>query len=478
MNHRRPLAVTVTVAAVAALIGYGATTVFATGSANAARPPACAKPSGDPPERNETSVVTIGQAYHCVFDNYVTGPILDPRTLLVPAFTAVTQELQRRGLEQPNATLPALSGRRDQDWAAFRRTYDQIAANLPPDAAVRQAVARAAIAAMVEALHDNHAHWANGMIANTTGLRVDGMRGPIDPDPAATAPLSVTEVAPNSPAAAAGVRAGDEILTVNDVPPYIDGEIVPGVLRWVTNTSAPGTLRLSLRRPATGAVWTVTLTIAQGPTPGPEPGAEPSGPPTQPPAEARLVDGDLAYVKVTGFAPGVTDSVLAAIADLRTKATLRGLILDLRGNGGGDPAEVARLTGAFAHGRTTSYWCDIRDRCTPNRTNDSVPLVNLRLVALTDRDCASACDSFSSAVKDLKLGTLVGTRTAGIVSGPADPWVLDDGSALLLPKVHEIAANREIVNSVGVAPDHYAPVTADDLSNGRDPGLARAIELF
>jgi len=77
MNPRRPLAVTVTVSAVAALIGYGATTVFATGTATG-RPPACARPSGDPPEPRETSVTTIGLAYHCVFDNYVTGPILDP----------------------------------------------------------------------------------------------------------------------------------------------------------------------------------------------------------------------------------------------------------------------------------------------------------------------------------------------------------------------------------------------------------------
>jgi C-terminal processing protease CtpA/Prc len=38
---------------------------------------------------------------------------------------------------------------------------------------------------------------------------------------------------------------------------------------------------------------------------------------------------------------------------------------------------------------------------------------------LTDRNCASACDAFSGAVKDLRLGTLVGTRTSGIVSAPA-----------------------------------------------------------
>src|SRR5256886_4146389 len=49
----------------------------------------------------------------------------------------------------------------------------------------------------------------------------------------------------------------------------------------------------------------------------------------------------------------------------------------------------------------------------------SVPLLHLPLVVLTDRNCASACDAFSGAVKDLRLGTLVGTRTAGIVAAPA-----------------------------------------------------------
>jgi carboxyl-terminal processing protease len=48
-----------------------------------------------------------------------------------------------------------------------------------------------------------------------------------------------------------------------------------------------------------------------------------------------------------------------------------------------------------------------------NRTDDSVALVNLPLTALIDRKCASACEQFAGAVKDLQLGPLVGTRTAG-----------------------------------------------------------------
>jgi len=107
-----------------------------------------------------------------------------------------------------------------------------------------------------------------------------------------------------------------------------------------------------------------------------------------------------------------------------------------------------------------------------------VPLLKLPLVALVDRVCASACDAFSGAVKDLKLGTLVGTRTAGAVSGPARPFYLEDYSGLVLPGLHQVSANKEYINTIGVAPDHYAPMTAADLSAGRDPGLVKAVSLL
>ncbi len=99
-------------------------------------------------------------------------------------------------------------------------------------------------------------------------------------------------------------------------------------------------------------------------------------------------------------------------------------------------------------------------------------------MVLTDRRCASACDAFCGAVHDLKLGSIVGTRTSGLVSGPAHPHLLNDGSALLLPQHREQTANGEIINGIGVAPDHHIPTTAEDLSAGRDPALDKALALL
>ena len=95
---------------------------------------------------------------------------------------------------------------------------------------------------------------------------------------------------------------------------------------------------------------------------------------------------------------------------------------------------------------------------------------------LTDRNCVSACDAFSGAVKDLRLGTLVGTRTGGIVAAPAAAYLLDDASLLILPATQDLSAHHELINGIGVAPDYYLPLTAQDLSTGHDPDITKALD--
>ena len=112
----------------------------------------------------------------------------------------------------------------------------------------------------------------------------------------------------------------------------------------------PGRVSVRLHRPATGRTWTVTLT----------PALYQAAPP---PVSAKLLKGDIAYVQLPGFFPGAADQVLQAITNLAKGAKLRGLILDQRGNGGGTPAEVSRLLGAFIHGAAYAYDCDVHGSC-------------------------------------------------------------------------------------------------------------------
>ena len=436
-------------------------------------PPCSANPPPEAPPLHPTTVTTIGQAYYCIFAHYYAGPALDDRVLLAAAFAGFTQELDQLGMDQPDATMPPLTGHRDSDWNAFAAVYQKVTSQLPASPAQRQELAAATMTAMIASLDNNHAQWSYpapppGDVPGDLGIMTSPAPYVADIAPQeALPPLFITAVAPTSPAASSGLRPGDIIVSVDGAPPFTDGIISEGVMNLLTGPyPPPGRVSVQLQRPATGRTWTVTLTPALYPAP-----------PT--PVSAKLLDGDIAYVQLGGFFPGAADQVLQAItAGLAPSAKLRGLILDLRGNGGGSPAEVSQLLGAFTHGKAYTYDCDVHGSCPATRTGSSVPLLHLPLVVLTDRNCASACDAFSGAVKDLRLGTLVGTRTSGIVAAPAAPYLLDDASLIILPAKHELSANHELINGIGVAPDYYIPLTAHDLSTGHDPDIAKALTLL
>ncbi|MFI7422495.1 S41 family peptidase [Nonomuraea sp. NPDC049684] len=412
----------------------------------------CTAATAPPPESAPpTSVNTLRQAYLCVLDNYYSGPAMDPKALLKSAFAAYTQDLMRRDADRADLRLPELTGNRDVDWAAFAGVLG----------AGDVSALRAAITAMVAGLHDNHARAvrpAPEPEGGPTGTGIVGIsaRQGRQLDPAAKPPLFITSVLPGSPAARTGIKPGDIIVKANGVPTFVGNTVNQSIVAaFATNP-----VKLTLKRPTTGRTRTVELK---------------EGPITrQPPAvTSRTLPGGAVHVRLPGFFEGAADQVIAAL-----KGRPKAVVLDLRGNGGGSPREVTRLLGAFAHGKVTSYFCPLKGDCLPNRTDDTVTLLGSRLLVLTDRGCASACEDFSAAVKDNRLGTLIGTRTAGAVSGPAASYLLNDGSLLLLPKVRHLGPARETIDTIGVPVDHYAPMTALDLATGRDPGVVRALALL
>jgi carboxyl-terminal processing protease len=473
-TRRRVTAAALAVPLVLALASAAASTPRSA-PPTAQRPPACAAPTSAPQPVTPTTAGTIEQAYDCVFAHYYNAAALDDRPLLNGAFAGLTQELGILGLEQPDATAPALTGDRAADWAAFSAVYERVIGHLPTPA--RQPVAAATMTGMLASLDDNHVHWRYPLFppgyqpgdAYGLGFTTSPDTALMANDPLeALPPLFVTRVY-GGPAAAAGLRPGDVIVAVDGAPPYVDGLPTPGVASLLSQQyprSEP--VILTLRRPATGRAWTMTMKPALF---QPIPSATQN-------VTAKLLNNDIGYVALAGFAPDAADAVLTAIADLRAGRTLRGVVLDLRGNGGGSPQEVARLLGAFVHGKAYSYDCASPDNCAANDTDGTVPLLHLPLVVLTDRDCASACDAFSGAVKDLHLGSLVGTRTSGIVAGPAEGYLLDDNSMLLMPFHHELGADHETINGIGVAPDHYLPLTPQDVSTGHDPDIDQALKLL
>ena len=461
-----------------AVVTITVTAARASGAGPAGSPPSCSLPHPRIGKTKPTTVTTIGQAYSCIFAHYYAAVTLDDRVLLAAAFAGLTQQLDRLGQDQPGATLPALTGNRASDWAAFAAVYQRITHALP--AHNRQQVAEATMHAMIAALNNNHSYWLHPHFfpgchhgqCPPYGLGIYTSPGlPLTQTYPGEAlpPLYVNFVDPNSPAAKAGVRPGDVITKVDGSAPFTDRTFSPGVMNLL-NQRYPQQqpVRITLRWPPTGATRTITLTPARynlGPLP--------------PRVTSRLLAGHIGYLQLYSFPPNAGSMILAAISKLEKKATLRGIILDLRGNGGGAPAGIASMAGLFEHGEPWGYSCSLTGTCTASYPNSHTPRLHLPLAVLTDRNCVSACDAFIGAVKDLHLGTLIGTRTAGIIGAAAVfSTLLNDGSAVQLTTRTFLGVDHEIINGIGVAPDYYLPLTAKDVATGHDPDIAKALAVL
>ncbi|GLW24749.1 hypothetical protein Mame01_47910 [Microbispora amethystogenes] len=437
----------------------------------------CAPPRGAPAPETPTTIDVVEQAYFCILADYYGGATLDARSLLSAGFVAFTQELNRGGRDVPEATMPAFTGDRKRDWAAFETVYRRVVDRLPADAGLREKLAAATLEAVVAALDDDHARWNHGRRRppdsyddDQYGLGLRASAGPqVNVNPGtALPPLFVTAVL-GGPAKAAGLRPGDVVESIDGSAPFVDGTVAPAaVTALYPQYPEDRPVRLRLLRQSSGWRWTVTL----------KPGLYQPDPAAVQVVTSKLLEHGVAYVRLSGFAPDVADRTLRAISRMGGGRTLTGVVLDLRGNGGGSPDEVNRLLGSFAHDKVTAYQCAADGGCEAMRTDDSVALLGLPLVVLTDRGCASACEHFSSAVKDLRLGRLVGTRTAGAVSGPAQPYLLGDNTLLAFPSRHHLAPGREVIDRVGVAPDYHVPPTPEDAAAGRDPALDKALALL
>ncbi|MDA0635530.1 S41 family peptidase [Nonomuraea sp. MCN248] len=434
----------------------------------------CARPRNAPEPEKATTIDVVEQAYFCILGNYYGGATMDARSLLIAGFAALTRELDREGRDLPGATMPALTGDRKADWAAFETVYRRIVAQIP-DLGDRPAVVT--LEAMVASLGDNHARWAHdvkrhpdhydgdgyglGLAASVHDAQVNGEPGTARP------PLFVTAVEGGA-ARAAGLRPGDVIESINGSVPFHDGKATAVIAALYPRYPQARPVRLRLLRQSTGRRWSVTL----------RPGLYQRDLTTLRAVRSELLDGDVAYVRLRGFSSDAANRVFTAVSRLRAGRTLSGVVLDLRGNGGGSPVEAIRLVSAFAHGKVTGHLCTVRGVCEAMRTDDTVELIGLPLVVLTDRGCASACEHFTSAIKDLGAGRLVGTRTAGVISGPAQPYLLADNTLLSFPARHHLGPDREVIDRIGVPPDHHVPPTPEDAADGRDPALAKALTLL
>ncbi len=169
-----------------------------------------------------------------------------------------------------------------------------------------------------------------------------------------------------------------------------------------------------------------------------------------PTVESSMLEDDMAYIQVTEFDDVTVDQFADALATAKGSGA-KGIILDLRGNPGGNLDAVVDMCNMILPEGMIVYTEDKYGNRQEYKS-DGKHRLELPLVVLVDMNSASAAEIMAGAIQDYKLGTLVGTTTfgKGIVQ---QIMSFRDGSAIKLTISAYFTPNGNNIHGIGIEPD-------------------------
>nr|WP_317283466.1 S41 family peptidase [uncultured Sellimonas sp.] len=267
-----------------------------------------------------------------------------------------------------------------------------------------------------------------------------------------TGEIRVEEVYENSPAEKAGMQAGDIFQKVDgnsvndkelsDVVTDVKGE--EGTV--VTITVLRGTEEKDLK---------VTRKIVEAPT-----------------VKTKMLDGNIGYLQITEF-DTVTYKQFKAGMDELEKQGMKGLVVDLRDNPGGNYDTVCQILDLLLPKGTIVYTEDKDGKRIDIKKSDEEHKFTKPLAVLVNENSASASEIFAGAIQDHKAGSIIGTKTfgKGIVQSL---YQLSDGTCLKITTAQYFTPEGRNIHKKGIEPD----ITVKNEENsGQDKQLEKASEV-
>ena len=267
--------------------------------------------------------------------------------------------------------------------------------------------------------------------------------------------LGIVSPIKGTPAARAGLKNGDIIIRINDESAiHMSQDDAVHLMR-----GDPGTqLVLSVFRLADGKEheFKIIREIINVPS-----------------VEDKVVGNavPIGYIKLNQFHARSTQEIADSLNRLNKK-DIKGLILDLRDNGGGDFDASIAIADIFLEDLEVVSVKDARGKKTIHRAEAGS--FKLPMVVLVNGNSASASEILAGALKDNKRALLVGEKTFG--KGLVQTvYPLRDGGALKLTTQKYFTPNGTDINKIGINPDY---VVKNPAAGDKDLQMERAVELI
>lgn len=399
------------------------------------------------------ALLTTGAAFGLVLPRLAPGLIA--WTAALPSAPAA----DRLGPSSGNApTTPATD--RETLFAPFWESWDIVHREFVDQPVDDLVLMRGAIRGLLEALGDEHTGYMDPEEYKQANIPLqgeyEGIGAWVDTEAKF---LTIIAPMPNSPAERAGLHPGDEIVGVDgqDVT-RLDGSLV------IRRVLGPAGTRVILTVRREGEPQDFDVEVVR------EKIAVPS-------VESRMLDGGIAYVRLFSFSESTDRDLRQALSELLAQEP-HGLILDLRGNGGGYLSSAVDVASEFIQQGTilTERYGDGQDQV--YSANGNGLATDIRLAVLVDAGSASASEIVAGAIQDYGRALLVGETTFG--KGSVQNWraLSGDGGAVRVTIARWYTPDDRSIQDAGLTPDIPVELTQDDIDAQRDPQLDRAVKAL
>lgn len=185
-----------------------------------------------------------------------------------------------------------------------------------------------------------------------------------------------------------------------------------------------------------------------------------------PTVESEMLDQKMGYLQITEFDDVTTSQFENAMEELN-RAGMKGLILDLRANPGGNLDTVVKIAQNLLPEGIIVYTEDKEGRRMNYRCRGDKE-IQIPMVVLVDMNSASAAEILAGAIQDYGKGTLVGTTTfgKGIVQSV---MTLEDGSAIKITISSYYTPNGRNIHGIGIEPDIVCEFDGELYYNTENP---------
>jgi carboxyl-terminal processing protease len=284
----------------------------------------------------------------------------------------------------------------------------------------------------------------------------------------------VVSVIDGSPAAAAGIRPGDMIITVDGQP--VDRMTVEQVVSAIRGPAGT-TVTLTVRHAGDTATTDISLVRQEIKIPV---------------ASWNMVPGtQIADVRVIQFSSGSGAAARAAIQAARDAGATK-IVMDMRGNPGGFVSDAVDLASQFVTNGAIYEEKDRSGNIKPVPAKPGGIVTDVPVAVLVDFGTASSAEIFAGAIQGNDRGKIVGVQTfgTGTVLGTFN---LPDGSAIRLGVIEWLTPKGETIFNKGITPDfevklpdggsilepgQLKDMTSDQFAASTDSQLQQAVQLL